>query len=64
MPGTFIANQRPVDRSTLNLKPAKTYISFDKGGNWSLIPVPESLKSECPVRIIKLFLYTNNSRFI
>ncbi|XP_052828745.1 VPS10 domain-containing receptor SorCS3 [Octopus bimaculoides] len=46
LPGIYLANQEP---SELNLKESgrRTYISFDKGGNWSLIPVPLDMKSQC-----------------
>ncbi|XP_041368197.1 VPS10 domain-containing receptor SorCS3-like [Gigantopelta aegis] len=61
MPGTFIANQRPTNQSTFILQPAKTYISFDKGGNWSLISAPEDLKSKCPTDDCHLHLHMDMS---
>lgn len=48
LPGIYLANQEPKD---LQLKESgrRTFISFDKGGNWSLIPVPKNLRSQCAV---------------
>lgn len=52
--GTYITNQY-VNLSNGKVV-EKTFISFDKGGSWSLIAVPEDLKLSCEDQLVSYIL--------
>lgn len=54
MQGTYITNQY-VNLSNGKVV-EKTFISFDKGGSWSLVAVPEDLKLSCEDQLVSYIL--------
>ncbi|XP_061183965.1 VPS10 domain-containing receptor SorCS1-like [Saccostrea echinata] len=47
IPGTYISNQYVVPDPTGSQVSERTFITFDKGGNWRLLEPPAELKSGC-----------------
>lgn len=59
IPGTYICNQYDVPDPMGNQVSERTFITFDKGGNWRLLEPPEELKSGCKDAQVSL---RNNSK--
>jgi hypothetical protein len=47
IPGTYISNQYFVPDPMGNEVSERTFITFDKGGNWRLLDPPADLKPGC-----------------